>query len=186
MKQNGFTFIEVLISMLIFVLAAVTAIDLVRGAVRGTARTREVTVATWLLQNLMTQLETNIDTLGFDEGCTKKTEAKFPAPYQNFKWTAYCEEIDIRLSETAAQAMNATQGEEDSSEDSSLGGQFSENQVIKMIFNIASEYITSSLREITGEVSWVEGTQNRSISASTHVVRFDQQLPPLTSSGISN
>lgn len=170
--QAGFTFIEVLIAMLIFVMAAVTALILVRGAVRTTRQTKEITVATWLLQNIMTELETKVETVGFDQGCEKKTEGKFAAPYENYRWVSYCTEIDFRLSQTAAQVMAAQQkGEDEVSQ--------SENQMLKQILDTASTYITSSMRELHAEVIWTLGKQQRSVSATTHVIRLDQPLPSL-------
>lgn len=171
-SQDGFTFIEVLVAMLIFVLAALTAVELVRGAVKSTGRTRDITEATWLLQNIMTELETKMETLGFEEGCEKKTEARFAAPYENYSWTATCDEIEFRLSETAAKAMAAqSAGEEDYDT--------SEDQILKLVLNVASEYITSSLRELHATISWTEGTTPRTVSATTHVVSMDQKLPSL-------
>lgn len=171
-KDAGFTFIEVLIAMLIFVMAAVSALVLVRGAVRTTRQTKEVTIAAWLLQNIMTELETKVETMGFDQGCEKKSEGKFAAPYDGYKWVASCTEIDFQLSQTAAQVMAAQKKGEDEVNQS-------ENQMLKQILDTASKYITSSMREIHAEVIWTLGKQQRTVSASVHVIRMDQQLPAL-------
>ncbi|MCB0417208.1 MAG: prepilin-type N-terminal cleavage/methylation domain-containing protein [Bdellovibrionales bacterium] len=172
LNKSGFTFIEVLVAMLIFVLAALTAVELVKGAVKSTGRTKEITEATWLLQNIMTELETKIETLGFEDGCEKKTEARFSAPYENYSWIATCEEIEFRLSETAAKAMAAkAAGEEDYDT--------REDQVLKLVLNVASDYMTNSTRELHASVKWMEGTTPRSISATTQVITLDQKLPSL-------
>jgi type II secretion system protein I len=169
----GFTFIEVLVAMLIFTLAALAAVDIGRGSVRATRDTRDVTRATWLLQSVMTELETKLETQGFEKGCVPKAEGKFEEPNQDFTWKTYCHEVDLRLSETAAQvARSLKEGEDD-------GGDIAtrENVFQKMILNNASDYLTKALREIHAEVYWTQGKDTRKVEATTHVVRFDLPLP---------
>ena len=60
-SQSGFTFIEVLLAITLFVIAAVVAVDLTRGSVRATQDLKEVTTATWLLKKTITELETKRD-----------------------------------------------------------------------------------------------------------------------------
>ena len=168
----GFTFIEVLVAMLIFTLAALAAVDIGRGSVRATRDTRDVTKATWLLQGLMTELETKLETQGFDKGCVEKAEGKFEEPNQDFTWKTFCQQVDLRLSETAAQVAQAAQ---EGDEDGDISTR--ENVFQKMILNSASDYMTKALREIHAEVYWTQGKDVRKVEATTHVVRYDLPLP---------
>jgi type II secretion system protein I len=166
--MKGFTFIEVLVAMLIFVLAVLASISLSQGSVRATKEAKDITVASWLLQNVMAELETKLETEGFDKGCEKKKEAKFEAPYDRYSWRTSCEEIDFNLSQTAAQMA------QNKSEDS--GSNTQENLILKTILQIASQYMTKSLRELHVEIYWVAGTQKRQVDATTHVARYDQPV----------
>lgn len=178
-SRQGFTFIEVLIAMMIFVLAVISGMELTSGAVKATRDTRDVTVATWLLQNVMTELETKLETEGIEKGCEKKKEAKFEAPHDNFSWVTYCTEINFRLSESAAQLAQATGEKEDENKSSK------ENMIQKMILESASQYLTKSIRELHAEVIWTQGKNTRRISATTHFARYDtpMTLPSLSIGG---
>lgn len=178
--QSGFTFIEVLVAMLIFTLAALAAVDIGRGSVRATRDTRDVTRATWLLQGVLTELETKIETQGFDKGCTEKAEGKFDEPNQEFTWKTSCYEVDLRLSETAAQVAQASKNKDDDDGN----GATRENVFQKMILNVASDYMTKALREIHAEVYWKQGKDTRKVEATTHVVRYDLPLPGANAPGI--
>lgn len=166
---RGFTFIEVLVAMLIFTLAALAAINIVQGSVRATKESKEIAQATWLLQNLMSEAESRLEAQGIDRACKEKEEGKFDAPYDQFKWKTECYQIDFKLSESAAKmAQQMAQGEEDVNSTA-------ENPVLKMILGVASEYLTRSTREVHAEVSWMNGKTPRLISATSHFVRYDQQ-----------
>jgi len=165
MTRSGFTFVEVLVAMLILVLAIVSAVDMVRGSVRSTRNTKIITEATWLLQNVMTELETKLETLGFETGCEEKAEASFEEPYEDYSWTTYCSEIDFKISEAAAQL--ASQGAENE------GAPTRENPILKQIITIANNYISEAARELHAEVSWLDGKSVRNISLTTHVVNLD-------------
>ncbi len=167
--QAGFTFIEVLVAMLIFVLAALAAVDVARGSVRATKDSREISVANWLLQNSIVELETRLETEGIEKGCEKKKTGKFKEPFETYQWVQYCDEIDLKLSQTAAAAMMAKK--DDSSDKASK-----EDAVVKMILDLASDYITKSLRELHTEVIWKDGKQVKKVSATTHFVRYDRPV----------
>lgn len=173
--NRGFTFIEVMVAMLIFVLAVVAAVGIARGSVRATRDAKEMSTATWLAQSAMVELETRLETEGIEKGCEKKKEGKFKAPYQNFSWISSCDELEFNMSEQAAKLAAAAGQEEESNEVES------ENMIQKMILQAASEYMTKSLRELHTEVWWMQGKQRMSVSLTTHFVRYDQ---PLTLPGI--
>ncbi len=171
MQKAGFTFIEVLVAMLIFTLAGLAALSIVNGSVRATQEAKEITQATWLLQNLMAETETRLEAQGIDKACKEKEEGKFPEPYEKFTWRTQCYQIDFRLSETAAQLAAAMQeggtGEVDT---------YKENPMLKQVMQVASEYLTRSTREIHAEVLWTQGKNPRTVTATTHFVRYDQQV----------
>jgi len=168
--QNGFTFIEVLLAITLFVIAAVVAVDLTRGSVRATQDLKDVTTATWLLKKTISQLETKMESDGFDKACDKKKEGKFDAPYEKFTWVTNCIQIDFKLSQSAA-TLTASDKDSDSPESSK------ENILQKMVLNVASDYISKSMRELHAEVHWVQGKKTkRSVDVTTHVARYDQPL----------
>jgi len=179
--ERGFTLIEVLVAILIFVVSAVVFIELTQGAGRATRDTREISTATWLLQSVMTEMETKIQTQGFDRGCEKKKEGRFEAPYQNYTWVSYCTEIDFKISQTAAQLLEAQKSEDERFNNEPK----KEDMIVKMILDTASKYITKSAREIHVEVNWTSGKRKRSVDATTHVARYDQpvELPTLSVGG---
>jgi prepilin-type N-terminal cleavage/methylation domain-containing protein len=168
-RRSGFTFPEVLVAMVIFVLCVVVAIDLIKGSVVVTTRSREATIANWLLQNIMTELETKIETLGFEQGCEEKAEAKFDAPYAEYRWRTYCTQIDFQLSESASRMQQAVQGEE--AEDS---GSTTEDLLLKQLLELASKYMGESSRELHAEVIWEQDGKERIVSATTHTVVLDK------------
>lgn len=166
-SQAGFTFVEVLVAIMIFTLAVVASVGITQGSVRATREAREISTATWLLQNVITQLETKVETEGFDKGCEKKKEAKFEAPYDRFSWKTTCEEIDFNLSQTAAKMMDP--GDDDRGE----AEKNQENMVTKLILQSASDYLTKSIREIHAEVHWMQGKTKRKIDVTTQIARYD-------------
>lgn len=174
-QAAGFTFIEVMVAMLIMVLAVVAAVNITRGAVRATRDSKEISIATWLAQTAIVDLETKVETEGVEKGCDKKKDGKFKAPYEQYTWTTYCTEIEFNISQEAAKIAAAAGNTEKEDENSS------ENMIQKMILQAASDYITKSLRELHAEVKWTEGKQQRSIALTTHFVRYDQ---PLTLPGV--
>ena len=169
-SQSGFTFIEVLIAITIFVIAAVIAVDLTRGSVRATIDLKEVTTATWLLKKTITELESKVESEGFDKACIKKIEGKFEAPNEKYTWITNCHQIDFKLSQTAAALLG-------DKADVDIKAADKENQIQKMVLNISSEYISNSMREIHAEVHWIQGKKTkRMVDVTTHVARYDQPL----------
>jgi len=162
----GFTFIEVMIAMLIFTLAVLAASNIADGSVKATRDARDISRASWLLQGVMAELESKLESQGIDKACDKKKEGKFEGDNQAFTWKTECYEIDIKLSETASKMAKDDANESEANQ---------ENLIQKMVLNLASEYITKSLREIHAEVYWTQGKNKRMVSATTHFVRYDQQ-----------
>jgi len=174
LKQNhsGFTFIEVMIATVIFVLAALAAMDLARGSDRAVKDAQDVTVATWLLQKAVVELETRIETEGIEKACEKKKDGKFEDPYAGFSFTTYCSEIDFKISEAASAVLG---GGESSEEEANP-----ENMIKKQLLKIASDYMSKASRELHVEVRWMQGKTPRKIDVTTHYSRTDLpvQFPP--------
>lgn len=171
-KKNsaGFTFIEVLLAITLFVIAAIVAVDLTRGSVRATLDLKEVTTATWLLKKTMIELESRVEAEGFEKACDKKKEGKFEAPFERYRWVTTCNEIDFQLSQSAS-AM-ASDSEENREE-----GVAREDQILKIILNTASENLSKSMRELHAEVHWIQGKKTpRSVDVTTHIARYDLPL----------
>ena len=170
--DRGFTFIEVMVAMLIFVMASLAAISIAQGAVRASRDAKEMSVAVWLLQSKMVELETALETKGMDKACEKKKEGKFDAPFENFKWATFCYEVDFQLSAAASQLQQAAaSGSEDSDENPK-----SENPLQKFIFNVVNDYIGKAIREIHVDVLWDQGKTTRTVALTSHFARYDQSL----------
>ena len=164
---QGFTFIEVLIAMLIFVFVVLAAVNIASGSVRATRDAKEISKATWLLQNVMTELETKLEVEGIEKACDKKKEGKFDGLNEGYTWATFCYEIDLKLSQTASAvqaSQNADQGDSNTSK---------EDIMQKLILDTASEYIDKSFREIHAEVYWMQGKTKKTVSLTTHFVRYD-------------
>lgn len=151
--------------MAILIMASMAAVNLANGSVKAVRDAKEVSQATWLLQQKMVELETKLETEGEDKGCDEKSEGKFDEPNSRFTWKAACISIDFFLSESASQLMKAT-GEDDSK-------QTSENQIIQMILQLASDYLSNAVRELHVEVHWLQNQTKREVTATTHFARYD-------------
>lgn len=166
-QQSGFTFVEVMVAIVIFVVAVLAAVDLARGSVSATREAREISIATWLLQDKITELETRLELEGFDRACDQKKEGKFEAPYEQYTWVSYCNEIDFKIAE-AATALSGDDKEEASTPEATQVDQFK-----KIIINTASDYIGKAIRELHVEVLWKQGKNPRKVNVTTHVARYD-------------
>jgi len=166
--KSGFTFIEVMIATVIFVLAALAAMDLAKGSVRAVKDAQDVTQATWLLQKTIVELETKIETEGIEKACEKKKDGVFPEPNQRFSFVTYCSEVDFKISEAASALLD------DSKENDAKANQ--EDTLQKFVLSTASSYISKAARELHVEVSWMQGKTPRKIDVTTHVARYDLPL----------
>lgn len=170
-NNSGFTFIEVMIATVIFVLAALAASDLARGSVRAVKDAQDVTQATWLLQKVIAELETKIESEGIQKACEEKKTGTFEAPYNKFSWTTFCSEIDFKISEAASSILGENSAEVEEKNQ--------ENLAQKMLLNLASKYISDASRELHAEVIWLQGNLPRKVDVTTHVARYDMPLPNL-------
>jgi len=157
-----------MIATVIFVLAAIAAMDLARGSVRAVKDAQDVTVATWLLQKVIVELETKLESEGIDKACEKKKEGQFEAPHEKFSYVTYCSEVDFKLSET----VSAMLGGDDDSKDKNT-----ENLQLKMLLDMTSKYMNTATRELHAEVMWVQGKTPRTIDVTTHVVNYQIKIP---------
>lgn len=164
-----------MIATVIFVLAALAAMDLARGSVRAIKDAQDVTLATWLLQKTIVELETKIETEGIEKACEKKKEGSFPEPHQNFSYVAYCTEIDFRISETVSALLDEDKENDDKANQ--------ENEIQKFVLNTASDYLSKASRELHVEVMWTQGKTPRKVDVTTHVARYDMPLQMGQSSG---
>ncbi len=180
--NKGFTFIEVLVALLIFTFSGLAALSIVTGSVRAVKEAKEISHATWLLQNLMAQTEAKLEGQGLDKACKEKDEGKFPAPNERFQWKTSCYKIDFRLSEAAAKLQQQMASGKNADADTD------EDPILKMILQVASEYLTRSTREIHVEVNWTQGKTPRQLTATSHFARYDQQpaLPGGMGTGTSS
>lgn len=181
-SQGGFTFIEILVAIAIFTLAVVAAVNIATGSVQATQDSKDITLATFLLQQKIVELETQIESEGVEKGCDEEKSGKFEGEYERFTWETSCNQVDFYLSETAAQLAGAAKNEDE--DESNVT---SENQVVKLVLDTASKYITESVRELHAEVNWETPNGPRSVDVTTHWARYDQKvrLPGLGGFGSS-
>jgi len=170
-NNSGFTFIEVMIATVIFVMAALAAMDLARGSVRAVKDAQDVTMATWLLQKVIVELETRLESEGIEKACEKKKEGKFEAPHEKFSYVTYCSEIDFRLSEEASKILG------EGGEEEKPSGAVSINLIKKQLLDDLSTYLSKASRELHAEVTWMQGNTARTIDVTTHFVNYNQPLP---------
>lgn len=175
--KSGFTFIEVMVAIVIFVVAVLAAVDLARGSVSATRDAREVSVATFLLQGVLTELETKIEIDG-EKACEKKKEGKFEAPYEAYTYVTYCNEIDFHIAEAVAKT-----GEDGKEPEASTTEVTKTDQLKQMIILTASDYISKAIRELHVEVLWKQGKNPRKVDVTTHVARYD--LPFQMNAGVA-
>ncbi|NBX76705.1 MAG: prepilin-type N-terminal cleavage/methylation domain-containing protein [Proteobacteria bacterium] len=171
-NNSGFTFIEVMIATVIFVMAALAAMDLARGSVRAVKDAQDVTMATWLLQKVIVELETRLESEGIEKACEKKKEGTFEPPHEKFSYVTYCSEIDFRLSEEASKILG--EGAEEQSDNAQTI-----NLYKKQLLEAMSKYISTASREIHAEVSWMQGKTPRVIDVTTHFVNYGLPIPNL-------
>ena len=180
-SQSGFTFIEILVAIAIFVLAVIAAVNVASGSVHAVQDSKDISMATWLLQSKMVELETKLENQGFDKGCEESANGTFDEPNEKYSWSSICQEIDFYLSETAAQLASATGEEEDSNNTQT-------DQITKLVLQTASQYITNSTRELHVEIKWNQFGNERTVSATTHFARYDQKvsIPGIGTLGTGN
>lgn len=179
--ENGFTFIEVLIAMVILVMAVIAASTIIESSVRSSKDIKEMTQATWLLEKIMTQHEIEIDSNGIDKGCTPKKEGKFSPPHEMYSWVSYCSQIDFHMSETAAKLNLAKEMGKSANQ---MGK--SQDVILSMFTDMANRYFSKSMRELHVEVAWMRGKQKKTIALTTHIARFDQTIDLPNASNVSS
>lgn len=175
-NRSGFTFIEVMIATVIFVMAALAAMDLARGSVRAVKDAEDVTTATWLLEKTLVEIEARLESEGIEKACDKKKEGTFDEPYEKYSYVTYCTEIDFRISEEASRLMGGDGAQ-------NPDGPTPEDIMKKTMLDLVNKYISKASREIHVEVLWKQGKNPRSVDVTTHFARYDMPLPSLATGG---
>jgi general secretion pathway protein I len=202
MRRDGFTLLEVMISLAILAIALVALGDLNGGAVVMGAYARRATEATLLLRSKMVDLEEQLTKDGFSDFDDEKrgTFADEGAP--GYAWRAEILRPDVQLDASqllgllgigpqakggsgaaqpqgglaqglasAAQALGSAQGTgANALAQSPLGG------VLQGQAQTFLETLKKSVREVRITVSWQDGSQERSISASQQMVILPEMV----------
>jgi general secretion pathway protein I len=202
--RRGFTLLEVMISLAILAVALVALADLNGGAVQMGAYARRATQATLLLRGKMIDLEDQLQKDGFSDYDDEKRGTFEDESAADYAWRAEILKPDVQLDASALlgllgigpQAKAQTSGS--TSQQSALaqglqgaaqmlggGGQaggmsaLAQGPMAGMLQTQAQGFIETlkkSVREVRVTVSWKDGSQERSISASQEIVILPEMV----------
>jgi general secretion pathway protein I len=191
--KRGFTLLEVMISLAILAVGLVALSDLNGGAVQMQAYARRATQATLLLRGKMSDIEEQLQKDGFSDfsddkhGTFDDTEGA-----QDYAWRAEILKPDVQMDAAQLlQLLGAGQGAAGGSAAAAApqptgggpGGIGSltapGSPIAGILQNQATTFLETlkkSVREVRVTVSWKDGTQERNISASQHVVILPEMV----------
>ncbi|HJX52227.1 MAG TPA: prepilin-type N-terminal cleavage/methylation domain-containing protein [Polyangia bacterium] len=152
--DNGFSLLEVMVSIAVLAIALVVLTRTVTGDVRATHHSRMVTAATFLARTKISSLEQNIMEVGFsemegeDEG--DFTEEGFP----HFKWYAAVERVSLPTGATQ-QVEQAAQKKTQSTNPMEILSGFMGSFMTTLMEPIRVG-LEESVRRVTVKVIWTE------------------------------
>jgi general secretion pathway protein I len=202
-RPNGFTLLEVMISLAILAVALVAISNLNGGAVAMHAYGRRATEATLLLRGKMLDVEDDLQKKGFSDFNDEQHGTFDEEGSPDYAWSAEILKPDVQLDPSQLLAMlgvgsnkggqpgsiadaagklagqlgganNALQGLQSGGAAAMLGGPLG-----GMLSGQATTFIETlkkSVREIRLTVSWQDGKQRQSVSASQVVVILPETI----------
>ena len=175
MRNAGFTLLEVMISLAVLAVALVALSGLNGGAVAMQAYARRATQATLLLRSKMSDVEEQLQKDGFsDFNDDKHGNFEDDEGGAGYEWRAEILKPDVQMD--AAQLLGLFGiGSQGGAAALSAPG----SPVAGMLQAQATgflETLKKSVREVRVTVSWKDGTQERSISASQHLVILPEMV----------
>jgi len=191
--KRGFTLLEVMISLAILAVALVALSDLNGGAVQMQAYARRATQATLLLRGKMADIEEQLQKDGFsDFSDDKHGTFDDDEGAQGYEWRAEILKPDVQMDASqllqllgagggaaaggsAAAAAQATGGAPGGVGSLTAPG----SPIAGILQNQATTFLETlkkSVREVRVTVSWKDGSQERNISASQHVVILPEMV----------
>lgn len=157
-KETGFTLLEIMVAVSILAISLLVLLDFHSGAMIVSRRAEDITMASMLARLKLNEIKLDLEK-GIDKGefpAENKTEdGTFDEPYEMYKWTSTINRVDIPV-------PPQPEGEE------GVAGM----DIMLKIFQMITEKIAESAREITLEVKWDELGEEQSVSVSTHIVKL--------------
>ena len=155
-QVRGFSLLEVMISLAILASSILILYISHSNSVLTSARSENVTLASLLAQEQLTQYLLDIEkdmALGIfpDE---KEDGGQFDAPYERFKWEIQIKKVEIPLASASG----------DGKAQSNVSG--------SQVAQYASKLIGDGVRFVTIKISWPEGEEEEFITVSTHVTNM--------------
>jgi len=188
--KRGFTLLEVMISLAILAVGLVAVSSLNGGAVAMHAYGRRATEATLLLRGKMLDVEDDLQKKGFSDFNDEKHGDFVDEGAPDYAWSAEILKPDVQLD--ASQLLNlvsggavpggtqqAPAGQPQPVPGASPTASLLSGPLSGMMQNQAKTFIETlkkSVREIRLTVSWPDGKQRRSVSASQIVVILPESV----------
>ncbi|HWE24659.1 MAG TPA: prepilin-type N-terminal cleavage/methylation domain-containing protein [Myxococcales bacterium] len=202
-RQRGFTLLEVMISLAILAISLVAISGLNGGAVAMEAYSRRATEATLLLRAKMNDVEEQLQKDGFSDFDDEKHGTFDDEGSPGFAWRAEILKPDVQLD--ASQLLNLMGGGGAASDASKTGGTLTQGLAAAaaalggpgnaggtpgaaalaggafggLLQTQATGFIETlkkSVRELRITVSWMDGKQERSVSASQEIVILPEMV----------
>ncbi|MFL5246252.1 MAG: prepilin-type N-terminal cleavage/methylation domain-containing protein [Myxococcales bacterium] len=191
--KRGFTLLEVMISLAILAVALVALSGLNGGAVQMQAYARRATQATLLLRGKMSDIEEQLQKEGFsDFSDDKHGTFDDDEGAKDYEWRAEILKPDVQMDASQLlQLLGAGQGAAGGAAAGAApqptgaapGGVGSltapGSPIAGVLQNQATTFLETlkkSVREVRVTVSWKDGSQERNISASQHVVILPEMV----------
>jgi general secretion pathway protein I len=188
--KRGFTLLEVMISLAILAVALVALSDLNGGAVQMQAYARRATQATLLLRSKMSDIEEQLQKDGFsDFSDDKHGTFDDEEGAQGYEWRAEILKPDVQMDASqllqllGAGGQGAAGGAAAQPTGGAPGGVGSltapGSPIAGILQNQATTFLETlkkSVREVRVTVSWKDGSQERNITASQHVVILPEMV----------
>ncbi len=188
-SRSGFTLLEVMISLAILAVSLVAISGLTGGAVAMEAYSRRATEATLLLRAKMNDLEDQLHKDGFSDFDDDKRGTFDEEGAPGFAWRAEVLKPDVQLDPAQLLGMlglgPSTTGSASSSGNRLPDGMAAATAALAggpmagMLQGQATgflETIKKSVREVRVTVSWKDGNEERSISASQEMVILPESV----------
>jgi general secretion pathway protein I len=188
-SRSGFTLLEVMISLAILAVSLVAISGLTGGAVAMEAYSRRATEATLLLRAKMNDLEDQLHKDGFSDFDDDKRGTFDEEGAPGFAWRAEILKPDVQLDPAQLLGMlglgPSTAGSASSSGNRLPDGMAAATTALAggpmagMLQGQATgflETIKKSVREVRVTVSWKDGKDERSVSASQEIVILPESV----------
>ena len=158
LTERGFTLLEIMVAVSILAISMLVILDFHGGSMLTSRRAEEVTQATMLarmkIREIQLDIEKEIGKGGFPSE-DKTMEGSFDEPFENYKWSARITKVEIPVPP------------QPEGEDGEAG-----LDIMLKVFQMISEKIADSAREIRLEVKWDELGEEQLISVATHIEKL--------------